>query len=47
MPPMVTNPGELAEKEPIIWDLIAFLQTVPYPEERAKLRKPPFNVVID
>lgn len=47
MPPMVANPGELAEKEPIIWDLIAFLQTVPYPEERAKLRKPPFNVVID
>ena len=47
MPPLVANPGEQAEKEPIIWDLIAFLQTVPYPEERAKLRQPPHKVVID
>ncbi len=47
MPPLVANPGEQAEKEPIIWDLIAFLQTVPYPEERAKLRQPPHKVIID
>jgi mono/diheme cytochrome c family protein len=47
MPPMVANPAELKEKEGTIWDLIAFLQIVPYPEERAKLRQPPYNVTID
>jgi len=39
MPAMVANPGELAEKEGTIWDLISFIQMLPYPEERAKLRK--------
>ncbi len=47
MPPMVANPGELKDKEGTIWDLIAFLQIVPYPEERAKLRAAPYNVTLD
>jgi mono/diheme cytochrome c family protein len=47
MPAMVGNPGEQKDKEPVIWDLVTFLRLVGYPEERAKLRLPPYNVIID
>jgi mono/diheme cytochrome c family protein len=39
MPAMVANPGELAEKEGTLWDLVAFIQLLPYPDKRAELRK--------
>jgi mono/diheme cytochrome c family protein len=47
MPAMIANPGELAAKESTIWDLVSFIQILPYPEERAKLRRPPYNIFID
>jgi mono/diheme cytochrome c family protein len=47
MPAMIANPSELAAKESTIWDLVSFIQTLPYPEERAKLRKSPYNIFID
>ena len=39
MPAMVANPGELAEKEGTLWDLVAFIQLLPYADKRAELRK--------
>ncbi len=47
MPALIANPGDLAAKESTIWDLVSFIQILPYPEERAKLRKPPYNIFID
>ncbi len=47
MPALIANAGELTAKESTIWDLVSFIQILPYAEERAKLRKPPYNIFID
>jgi mono/diheme cytochrome c family protein len=47
MPAPFPTPKDVAENEDTIWDLVSFIRILPYPEERAKLRKPPFNILLD
>jgi len=46
MPALVTSDADLKTKEEMVWDIVNFLQVLPYPEMRVKL-KDKHGIVID
>jgi mono/diheme cytochrome c family protein len=41
------NDQDKAAGQDKIWDLVNFMRVLPYPDLRAKLRQPPFNIPLD